>query len=641
MKKYLAIILIFCLAFVSGCAPGKQLEPSGTGEPSARDGSGPSGEDAEEGSTVDTEAILQSMTLEEKLCQMMMPSFRYVEYEAGGTCTGVVQMTPELEEFLQKYHFGGVIFFDENFASSDQALELIGSFRMVNEGNVPFLIGVDQEGGPVCRIPFSTAFSGNMALGATGSPEDIYNTSSIIGDELAYFGINTDFAPVVDVNSEPRNPVIGIRSFSDDPAYVAKCAEPYMKGLEDKGVIPVLKHFPGHGDTVTDSHTGLPCVNKTYEEIRKCELIPFQSGIDAGADMIMTAHIQYPQIETETYTAKDGSRIHLPATLSHRMITEILRGDLGYDGVVVSDALNMDAIKEYFTTEDVILLLFDAGVDMMLMPVDYRMPLPEYLERLDAFIGTAKRLVESGEIPEERVDASVRRILEMKARRGVFDGIPAGSGEKPGSREHHEQEMKIALDAVTVVENDGILPVAKDKKLLILAPYKAQVNSVQFALDAAGGRAADIYCYGADGAESFRRNVLPMVGNYDVVIAVSYMYDESDLNGNEFLLLDLLLKDCRAKGVPAVLISAHLPYDLARFDADAKLACYYASGINVMPGDYEGDVPRYGPNISAAILTVLGEGQGMGKLPVDIPEIAFDGSQYVYGSGIRYPRTAG
>ena len=188
-----------------------------------------------------------------------------------------------------------------------------------------------------------------MALAATGNPEYARTMASIYGRELGLVGVNTDFAPVMDINNNPNNPVIGVRSFGDSPETVAEYGIPFMEGLHDQGTIVTLKHFPGHGNTDTDSHTGFPCIESTYEELKDFELVPFQAAFEAGADMIMTAHIQYPKIETDTYTSiSTGEEVYLPATMSHTILTDILRGDMGFDGLVVTDALDMAAICACF-----------------------------------------------------------------------------------------------------------------------------------------------------------------------------------------------------------------------------------------------------------------------------------------------------
>lgn len=228
---------------------------------------------------------------------------------------------------------------------------------------------------------------GNMALGAADDVNVTKEAASVIGQELAALGINADFAPDVDVNSNPANPIIGIRSFSDDADAVAKHGAAFVRALNDTGVISTLKHFPGHGDTDTDSHTGLPMIDKSYNELKANELVPFKACIEAGSQMIMTAHIQYPQIEKTTYkSVLTGEDIYLPATLSKTIITDILRGDMGYDGVVVTDAMNMDAVAKHFDKFDAAKLAIEAGVDILLMPVDTSST--EGINSLDSYIST-------------------------------------------------------------------------------------------------------------------------------------------------------------------------------------------------------------------------------------------------------------
>ena len=230
--------------------------------------------------------------------------------------------------------------------------------------------------------------------------------AAIYGEELKLLGIHADYAPVLDVNNNPNNPVIGVRSFSDDPEVVSEYGAAFIRGLHGAGVISTLKHFPGHGNTGTDSHTGLPLIDSSYEALKAVELVPFQAAIDAGADMVMTAHIQYPQIETETYVSKStGEEIFLPATMSRTILTDILRGDMGFEGVIVTDALDMAAISANFTDEDMILLPINAGVDMLMLPMVYD---TVSFQRMQDMTDLAVQLVREGKISEDRIDASLR-----------------------------------------------------------------------------------------------------------------------------------------------------------------------------------------------------------------------------------------
>ena len=315
---------------------------------------------------------LSSMSTEDKISQMIMPAFRYYIDEEGNW-TNVTEITDDIEAALEKHSFGGVILFGQNTPTNEGTTRLTDAMQKANAkgGDRPqLLITIDQEGGDVTRLGQGTVTPGNMALGAANDTALTKEAASIIGSELSAVGVNADFAPDVDVNNNPANPVIGVRSFSDDPQIVAEQGAAFVQALNEAGVISTLKHFPGHGDTDTDSHTGLPLINKRYDEIKQNELIPFRACIDAGTQMIMTAHIQYPQIETNTYQSKQtGEDIYLPATLSKTIITDILRSDMGYSGVVITDAMEMDAISKHFDKYDAAALAIEAGVDIMLMPV--------------------------------------------------------------------------------------------------------------------------------------------------------------------------------------------------------------------------------------------------------------------------------
>ena len=209
------------------------------------------------------------------------------------------------------------------------------------------------------------------------------------------------------MNKNPANPVIGVRSFSDDPQTVSAFGCAYLEGLHSQGIMAALKHFPGHGNTDTDSHTGFPVINSSYEELQTCELITFKAAIDAGADMVMTAHIQYPQIEKETYTSvSTGNRVFLPATMSKTILTDILRGQMGFDGVIVSDALDMAAVADHFSVEDTIRLTINAGVDLLILPAVKDTNL---FKLTDTYVDTAVALAESGVISEERISEAVLR----------------------------------------------------------------------------------------------------------------------------------------------------------------------------------------------------------------------------------------
>jgi beta-N-acetylhexosaminidase len=603
-----------------------------------------------EGNGDDTlEIMFSTMTLREKVAQMMIASFRIwqevPETEDGeqpveeSSKTNIVELNDEIREMIARDHFGGILLFGENFTDPEQTLRLVSDLQATNRngGGIPQLIFVDQEGGSVNRIPYSTIGVSNMALGATGDPENARQMAAIHGEEIRLLGIHTDFAPVMDVNNDASNPVIGIRSFSDDPQTVAQFGCAYLSGLHDTGIIAALKHFPGHGNTATDSHTGFPLINSTYEELKECELVPFQAAIDAGADMVMTAHIQYPQIEQETYTSvSTGEQVYLPATMSHTILTDILRGDMGFDGLIVTDALDMKAITDNFSVEDTIKLAINAGADLLILPAVKDTNLFKLTE---TYVDTAVALVESGEIDEARINESVLRILKLKARYGVLDQTDftvtdeqiAAAKDGVGSAEHRETERQIVENALTLVKNDnGAFPlqVKPGEKTLILfadscASRAGTGDLVRLLLEEQQAL--------PDGAEivvmkNTKDNVdvcvLAALGA-DHVILVHRLYaqaclDPSTEDGFSSGAFDKIIDALHEKGKTAIVVSCQLPYDAARFpEADAILLTYWGSIMRELPA--EGS--SWSANLPAGLLACFGAAEANGRLPVNIPAL--------------------
>ena len=603
------------------------------------------------------EEMISKMTLEQKICQMLMPAFRYETYISDYNYVPVTSLSDNIKGFISDCGFGGVILFTENFEGNDnakqQAYDLVAAIKKANEdgGNIPMFIACDQEGGYIRRLPFGTYTPGNMALAAAGTSSDAISSASLIGTELNALGINLDFAPVADINDNPSNPIIGVRSFSDDPELASEMVGYFIEGLHRCGIATCLKHFPGHGNTDMDSHTGLPMVNKTLEEILSSELIPFKAGIDSGTDMIMTAHIQFPMIETGTYISKDGTEIYIPATLSKTILTDILRGKLGYDGVISTDALNMDAIKEHYRRDDVAEMAINAGADILLIPVDFRMNMSEYIPELREYIFMVEELVDSGRISEERIDESVTRILKLKEKMGLLDPESSigFSLSDIGSFDHHERELEIAEHAVTLIKNDGVLPIGKEENVLCFVPYESQETALEYAkaMLLAKGLIRDsgqleIADYDDLYLEEVKYTYSEYKDNVEKIIVMSSLYSERGLNDSDSEKIDWLIGAAREDGKKVLMISSMLPYDLSRFDdADALMACYLASGMEQRPDYANEEVLGYGPNIIASLLVAYGDAAPQGKLPVDIPEMVMENGSYTYGSGIAYRRGTG
>lgn len=481
------------------------------------------------------QSVLARMTLEQKVGQVFMLGF------VGTT------LTDENRAFIQGLHLGGVTLFGRNIVNGEQLARLDGDLQSVADP-VPLFISVDQEGGLVVRVTDgATIFPGNMAVGATGDPAVAREISAASATELLAMGVNMDLGPVVDVNTNPMNPVIGVRSFGSNADLVSSFASESVDGIQSTGVSAVAKHFPGHGDTSVDSHRDLPVVPYPLERLQSLELLPFQAAMRAGVDGIMTGHLYLPSIEPQP---------DLPATLSRRVLTGLLREQLGYQGLILTDALDMDAIKKDRGAAEAAIDAFDAGADMLLVAginSDDRMHLGDGPPALLA-------AVQSGRISEERLNASVLRILEAKARRGILTGAVAPpSVPDPSvlnSAEHRALALDVARRAVTLQRDDAhLLPLDPSSKIVVLempAPTRSDVVDDELAsslLDA-----VKQFAPGAVGTTT--RYALQAARSADVVVLGTFdlAQDASQVQ---------LARQIAATGKPVVMVSLRGPYDAA------------------------------------------------------------------------------
>ncbi len=603
---------------------------------------------AEGAQGVGLEAMLSGMSLRDKVAQMMVASFRVWQEvppegedmpEEEPPKENITRLNDAIRDMVSRNHFGGILLYGQNIVDAEQTLRLIVDYQATNQagGGLPQIVFMDQEGGSVNRIPYATQGIGNMALGATGDPENARTTAAMLAEEMRLLGIQADFAPVVDVNNNPLNPVIGIRSFSEDPRTVAAFGQAYIRGLHDAGTISTAKHFPGHGDTDTDSHTGAPVINKTYEELKARELIPYKAAIDAGVDMIMTAHIQYPQIEKGTYTSiSTGESINLPATMSRTILTDILRGDMGFDGVVVTDALDMSAIADHFAVEDTVKLTINAGVDLLILP-----PVTDTnLFRLtQTYVDTAVKLAESGEIDEKRIDESVLRILKLKQKYGILDLTDftvtedkiAAAQAGVGAAAHREAEWRMAEKALTVYKNENnAFPLdvkAGERTLILFADSCAsRAGTGELARQMLEERRAL-----PEGAEiivmkSTRDNeeeCIQAAVDADHVILVHRVYnlaclDPATDDGFSSATFDKIIPAVHDAGGTVIVVSCQLPYDATRFpDADAVLLAWWGSAMRALPAEDA----VWSANLPAGLLACFGQCPAEGASPVHIPAL--------------------
>lgn len=340
------------------------------------------------------EEYLSNMPLEDKVSQLF-----FVQPEALTGVDTAVQASDMTKEALQEYAVGGIVMFSKNIQDRDQICAMLANLQEYSK--YPLFLGVDEEGGSlVARVANSgtisvPTFPNMMEIGNTGDPEEAYEVGRTIGTYLKELGFNLDFAPIADVLVNPENQVIGERAFGSDAELVAKMVKRVVEGLQEQEVSAVLKHFPGHGGTEADSHEGTAILNRTLEELRSEEFLPFQSGIEAGADMIMVGHISVPEV-----TGDDT-----PATLSEIVITDLLRNELGFDGIIITDSMSMGAIVDYYGPGEAAVQVIRAGGDMILMPQDF-------VEARQAVLDA----VYQQEITEERINESLRRIYRIKLR---------------------------------------------------------------------------------------------------------------------------------------------------------------------------------------------------------------------------------
>ncbi len=333
------------------------------------------------------EKLLETLTLDEKIGQML-----FISYEDSDT------LNTNLTNILTTVQPGGFILFSENLKNYSKSLSFIKDIK--EHSKIPIFLGIDEEGGKVDRLKNITGYKYDLipdmaSIGATNNEEEAYQVGTQLANILNDFGLNIDFAPVSDVLTEDTNKVIGTRSFGSDPYLVARMTRALAKGLSDNSIIPVYKHFPGHGSTTTDSHIDLPIINKTKEELLKTDLIPFKNAIANNAQIIMIGHLALPLI-TGDYT---------PASLSKTIVTDILKNELGYENVIISDALNMKALTKYYTTEEIYELAINAGIDILLMP-----------ENPINTVKTIKKLITENKITEEQINNSVLKILQLKEK---------------------------------------------------------------------------------------------------------------------------------------------------------------------------------------------------------------------------------
>lgn len=506
------------------------------------------------------------MTVTEKIGQRLVGGF-------PGT-----EMDGEFIRLVREYKIGNVILFQHNVESNEQLLRLCRSIReLITEetGHRPF-ITIDQEGGGVTRLPREAVNApGAMALAATGDPENAYRAALLTARELRAFGIDFNLAPSVDVNCNPDNPIIGVRSFGDTPEQVERYALAALRGYRDGGVLCSAKHFPGHGDTAMDTHVSLPCIDKPLEALEEMELRPFRAMIAAGCPAVTTTHILFPRLEPEK----------LPATMSRRIITGLLRERMGFQGLIISDCMEMDAIARYYGSAQGTVKAMAAGVDLVFIS--------HTASVLEETARAVRAAVEAGALSMEELDASVEKILAYKDQVG---GAPAGTPGRPEA-----MAEAAALRRASIVLARGTIPALGERPFFCgCADYRAGLVSSQ-----AGGAAAfPDFMAARLGGKGLVTGKDP--GPEEVRAAAEAARGSTSLfvctyNGHLFPGQRALVQALGTLGIPMAQVALRNPYDLR---------CAPEGAAAVAAWDYAG------PTLEVLVPILSGEAVPTGRMPV-------------------------
>ncbi len=522
------------------------------------------------------EALLARMTLEEKVGQMLMVGLPGPTLDRGA------------RHAVLDLHAGGVTLLAHNADSPEQVARLLDGLRKLSA--VPLFVSINHEGGEIVRVQQGvTVFPDNMALGAAGSPELAYAIGRAGGEELAAMGINMNFAPVVDVNTEPRNPVIGLRSFGAQPDEVGELGAQFIRGTQEAGVIAVAKHFPGHGGVAVDSHLALPLQLAPADVLWAVDLPPFQRAIDAGVEAIMSAHLAVPALSGDQ---------GLPATLSRAVMTDLLRGRLGFRGLIITDDLDMKGITSQMSQAEAAVRAVEAGADVILVV---------HTPQQDATYAALLQAVRGGRLSQARIDESVRRILALKARYGLFDPPPR-SLAGIGGPEHRELARRACEAAVTLVDGAG-LPLPAEQRVLVVSPRSlpAGEGGTLFC-QAVARRAAETreVLYQPYSPQDQKRALTEalqlapgfdriVVGLWDATLQQAGMGDATPFQ---------MVQELAATGVPVTAIAWRLPYDLGTL----------SPGVGAL-ATFGADPPEM---IEAAAAALFGEQEARGVLPVPL-----------------------
>jgi beta-N-acetylhexosaminidase len=516
--------------------------------------------------------IMSHLSIDQKVGQLMMVGFAGTKVDAS------------ISSLVKGKQVGGVCIFARNIQSAIQVAQLNDDVRELLHDLVPPFIAVDQEGGNVVRVDDGNfVLPGNMVLGATRNADLAYQAGRAQGEDLRRLGFNMNLAPVLDVNSNPQNPVIGIRAFSDNVDLVSQMGAEFVRGQIDANIATVAKHFPGHGGVDTDSHLTLPVVHLSEKQMID-QLRPFSAAMKVGLDGLMTAHIATPNLSGD----------QLPATLSHKVLSDVLRGELKFTGMVLTDELEMDAIDARYGIGKAAVLAVNAGADMVLVP--WR------AEKKEEVFDSLKAAVVSGEISSARLDEAVLRILETKVLRGIFEALPSREERLKSLGEKRELAVTIAEEGTTLLKTSGQFPLQKTQKIVVISAESALAEGLRSEL--------------SDAVTSFQVPAIPPLTSRNELklkakkwAALGDVVVVGIINSRQLELVTM----AKLSGKPVVAVVLGNPYLASQIhDAEVVLVTY----------SYRKE------SAAAAASALAGRIATKGVLPVALPG-------YQFGSGIR------
>ena len=587
-----------------------------------------------------------NISIREKLGQLIMMDFRYWKCDKKGQFIPMTEVSPEILTLIKQYRLGSVILFRENIQNTAQTVSLLRKLQSASE--FPLFFGVDQEGGIVNRLQQGTTTPGNMLLGATGDTQCAEDMADVIGSELSVLGFNLNFAPTLDINSNQNNPIIGIRSFSDDTETVWAMGKAYIKGLQQQNIIPCVKHFPGHGDTEQDTHVDLATIKRREEELYQQELYPFVQACDAQVEMVMAAHVTVPALDNTTHVSKkDGRNVGMPASLSYEMLTNLLRKKMDYQGLLVTDALDMHAISLHFGQIEATIKCILAGADMAMMPIRVweEEDIPAFAKLFD---GLEKEYLDNEKFAS-RVEESYQRIISFKQHKKLLENPVFTLDEREhvakaegvvSSQSHYQRELAVARKGVTLLKNDGLLPfkLQARQQILILDTCDIRLDLAENLLQKISKNCQliiDIQTRKIVDQEVLSEDLKKAIAEADLTLLLSE-------NLQSFkTLTDVITQFAKECSCALVNIACNRPYDIAYLPLAQNYLCVYGASSFDQTNK---KISKLEVNLLSGFESLFLNGEGnmlnnpQGKLPVTIRHGQTKVVLFARGSGLSYQK---